>query len=541
MRTSNTITLFLLLSTSISAFAAADTILDPDGMPVCVVDNSKKTFVKFLWNKDIYTRPILAASHTISEKSGKGSETSEAFNKEVVDECKRSFIKMNSPEMVTSPIVVDNVSYEILSPTATAYDDVKFDADVLEKLNQVRLGGNVYRPLEIRTADLYAKKNNLTAYDKNMNRDLSKKYGAGFSGDVYFEVLQSNPDNKALHDQTVEYVKKALTKKSIDKELNARFKDITFVIVKGFAHDRDNDERISPLSRVLKEFGFKILEFKTNPYGRTLGESQVIAEQLEEALKAGKQMIITSGSAATSQAMGALAQLNVKYDGKISTALPGKVIAYMNLSGVVSGAFAPEAISSNPLLWAVIKGKMKGLIFGDKEELEKMKAASVSLTGDKKALANLEIERYERRLAYADQKGAIESFRDLSTKQIEKFMKPVFPLLPNDVIYYNLIGINKKNGIVKDPKLNYLQTKYVRAKFSGFFKKIGANDGFIEYPGTQLTTDMVQDGRIFSIVFDAGHPILDGNFDKFPLNNNEPNRKAVIGSVLMTLADKLGI
>lgn len=535
IRPTHALSLFLLLSTSISAFAASEAILDNQGMPVCVVDNSKQTFVRLLWNKDVYTRPILAASFRANSKKPQD------FSKLIKSECKRSFIKMNSPEMKTSPIIVDDTAYTIIPEGTKEFDSVELDNDVNDRLSQVRLGGNIYREADIKTPKQYLSKNSITVYDKATNRDLTQKYGAGFSGDVYFEILLRSPENQQLLSETLGYMKKQLSAKTLDKELNARFKDVTFVIVKGFAHDRDNDERISPLSRVLKEFGFNILEFQTNPYGRTLGESQVIAEQLEKALLAGKKLVITSGSAATTQALGALAQLNEKHNGNVSKAYPGKVLAYINLSGVVSGAFAPEAISSNGLLWTLIKGKMKGLIFGTHEELEEMKAKSMSLDGSKKDYMDLEIKRYETRLAYADVKGSIESFRDLSTKRIEKFFAPVAPHLPNDVIYYNFIGINKTNGIVKDPKMNYLQTNYVRGKFSSFFKKIGANDGFIEYPGTELTTEHIANGRIYSLAFDAGHAILDGNFNKYPLMNQELNRKAVIGSVLFTLADKLGL
>lgn len=529
----------IAMAGSLQSAIAAKVILDKQGMPLCAVDDGGKGLVKFLWNEDIYLRPILAATVATDEKS---------LSKKVKDLCsKRMVIKMKSPEMTTPPILSKDLSYDILDLKTKAIVvkengvSIDVDSDLRERLRQARLGGNIYRPESIRTAKLFVEKNDITSYTKELNRDLAHKYGAGFSGDVYAEVLEKNPENKKLREETLGHMKDHLntTKESLDSELQNRFKGITFVIVKGFAHDRDNDERISPLSKVLRGFGFEMLELVTNPYGRTLENANAIADQLEKAMKEGKQLIITSGSAATTQALGAIAQLNQKYNGKIQTQFPGKVLAYLNLSGVVSGAFQPEAVTSNPLIWLAVKSKMRDLIFGTEEELQQKKEAAAKLDGLAKDAADVEIQRYERRLAYKSVKDSIGSFKDLSTKRIEKFITPLAPSLPTDVLYYNLIGVNKENGIVKDRSLNYLQTKYVRGKYTRFFKNIGANDGFIEYPGTELTPEMIKGGQIYSLVFDASHPILDGNFASYPLLNNDTNRRGIIGSVLLTLAERL--
>lgn len=536
---SKTYSLSLFLTIGLSAWsvasaAPAQVLMDSQGMPFCVVDGDSKAIVKFAWNNDPYVRPIMATSFSASSDS--------ELRKTIKAECsKRTFIAKASPE-ITSSLTVKEKSYDILSDEASSYKDVTLDADVKERLAQVRLGGNLYRPLEIRTADKFFSAKAMPEFTKNLNRDLTRKYGIGFAGDVYREFLMTKPENRNINEAALKNMESYVSDPSFSQAIHDRFRNVTFVLVKGYAHDRDDDNRISPVANTLRGFGFDVMEFTSNPYGRTFVNDDVIAEQIEAAIKAGKQLIISSGSAATTQALGAISMLNKRFEGKINSAYSGKVLAYLNLSGVVGGAFLPEALGSNPIVWLAIKNKVRDLVFGTQEELEQMKVdAEKMASGEGKDLAVREIARYERRIAYKPDSDSLESFRDLSVKRTTAYMKDVLPNLPKDVVYYNLVGINKGDGIVKDPSTSILQTKYIRGQFAQHFDDIGANDGFIEYPGTQLTTKMIPNGRIFSLVFDSSHIILDGKFNHYPLLNNFNNQKGVIGSVLMTLADKLDL
>jgi hypothetical protein len=548
IRSTNALAVLMTLSmTATTAFSMVDApreiVVDKDGMPICLVDIDNRGYVKFLWNQDSYVRPILATGESYKSK------TERAFRSLVQTECSadRSWLKTPSSELKEPTLTIGGDVYDLLAPEATSYTikgtnhTIGFSAEVMKRLSQVRLGGNVVRGDDILTPAQYVKKFSIRDYDKTLNRELAFKYGSGFSGDVYKEVLMAKPENAKMLKDTMANMKRYTTDKKFATEVSARFKGMTFVLIKGFAHERDNDERISPVYKVLRSYGFETLDFKTNPYGRTEDNALLVANQLEAALKQGKNLIIASGSAATTQAFGALAILNQRYNGKINSSLPGKIEAYMNLSGVVGGAFAPEAIGSNRLIWKFARNKISDVLFGSESGLEELKAKINSLPSPKKELMSPEIAKYEERMKYKADPIYLESFRDLSVSRVSYFMEDVFPNLPNDVVYFNLVGVNAKNGIVTDPSMNYLQTKYVRGDYAKFFRSVGANDGYVEYPGTELNKEMVPGGQIFSLVFNSSHVILDGALEQYPLLKNYENQRGVIGSVIMTLGDKLGL
>ena len=547
VRSTKALAVFMTLSmTATSAWsvdAPREIVVDDNGMPVCLVDIDNRGYVKFLWNQDSYVRPILATGESYKTRNEK------SFRAIIQKECtaERSYLKTSSADLKEPSITVGGQVYDLLAPEAMSYTikgsnhTIGFSAEVLKRLAQVRLGGNVVRSDDILTPAQYVKKFSIRDYDKTLNRDLAYKYGSGFSGDVYREVLMAKPENNKLLKDTLSNMNRFATDKLFQKKISERFQDKTFVLIKGFAHERDNDERISPVSKVLKSFGFDTLEFKTNPYGRTEENAELIAIQLEAALKQGKHLIIASGSAATTQAFGALAILNQRYNGKINSSLPGTIDAYMNLSGVVGGAFAPEAIGSNGLIWRFARNKISDVLFGSESGLEELKAKINALPSPKKELMTPEIAKYQERMKYKDDPIYLESFRDLSVSRVSAFMEGVLPSLPNDVVYFNLVGINEKNGIVTDPSMNYLQTKYIRGEYARFFRSVGSNDGYVEYPGTELNKEMVPGGQIYSLVFNSSHVILDGAFEQYSLLKNYENQRSVMGSVIMALGDKLSL
>lgn len=534
----------LLLVFSLTALGnawATTTILDKAGMPLCVVDAPNKNYAKFLWNADRYSRPVLVATRSFPQL-GRSK-----FDAQVEEECSvRTVLQTATSEIGATPISSRNITYKTLPASATSVefstsDRIDLSADVQERLNQVRGGATVYRPADIRTPELYFSKHAPINFTRSFNRRLTARYGSGFAGDVYGLVINSRPENAALRKEVLRNMETYLANPSFTKLLGARFQGVSFVLVKGFAHDRNDDERISPLGRVLRSFGFDVIEFNSDPYGRLRPNSRVIADQLREQMEAGKRLVVVSASAATTQALGAIGMLSREHGNPFNAQFPGKVLAYVNLSGVVSGAFAPEAVSSNPLVWFFSRDQIADVMFGTAEGLKALRARAEATPSPGKEMVLREVARYERRLERRGEPGVMESFRDLSVGRTEAFMRKTIPHLTNDIIYYNFIGINEGDGIVKDPKTSAVQSRYVRGRFASLFEDLGSNDGYVEYPGTELTTKMIPGAQVYSVTFNASHVILDGHFDHHVMLDTPNNQRGIIGSILLTLAGKLGL
>ena len=76
---------------------------------------------------------------------------------------------------------------------------VRLSAATLEALRQVRYGATEIR--EEKTAAEWLKKHPIHTYTHGVNRHLTRRFGLGFSGDVYQAWVESRPDNAFVRDR----------------------------------------------------------------------------------------------------------------------------------------------------------------------------------------------------------------------------------------------------------------------------------------------------------------------------------------------------
>src|SRR5690606_28752455 len=102
----------------------------------------------------------------------------------------------------------------------------------------------------------------------------------------------------------------------------------------------------------------------------------------------------------------------------------------------------------------------------------------------------------------------IESFRDLSIQNTSSLMSRVASTFPRDIEVFNLIGIERADGLIDDPKIGFLQNSVVRGEQYSRFLRSGANDGYVEYPGTAVDDNFAE--NVYTMAANASHIVLDG-------------------------------
>jgi hypothetical protein len=471
---------FILFLNPILTFAGDDTVFsDSGGMPKCLaIDQTKH--ILFSWSQDLYSREIFA-----SLEDGAAAKTDDCTSKDrhFINE-KKELTKLSAQEIT-------------LKPEDTSVFGFQLSDEVLASLKQVRNGANLLRPSDEITAEAFLLKHPLPQFTVEVNRELTEKYGVGFVSELYKLTLIQSPANAMMREKILSNIN--LEKQNSAPLLSQEFKDYTVVIVYGYGYKLNGNRRFADLRNDLIEFGLDVQAADTDPFGDTAENSKIVTSLLTNLINQGRKIILLAGSVGGTEALGAVADV-----AKDQATLPtkpnrGSVEAVVNLSGIVTGSFLIDWATSNALIWHFVKSQL----------YKQFNAQGAGLTSDK----------------------AVDSIRGLGKKYTQAFYVEHPVGYDKHPLYLNVVGVTGGNGLIKDASINKLQDQAIRPQIK---KGFGANDGYIEYPGTEVPA--AAGLETYTVAFDASHVILDGSFEGISMAE-KPTRQLVLKGMLQSIAD----
>ena len=354
-----------------------------------------------------------------------------------------------------------------------------FDLDQRTKnaLEQIKFGANEYRPTM--TAEDFLAKNPMVIneYTRDRNRELTEKFGAGFSGSIYRVLLRSDKAN----DETQNTVRQLFDERMAGKrpDITEVTKGIKILVVKGYLQTLDIDlvtdpESLDALVSDLKKMNIDIEILPTRTGDPIHVNAAIVDRELTKHLNQGEKVIILTVSKGVPEVLGGLAEMNKSGRLKAAEARGGKILGVLQGSGVIGGSMVAN--------WAA---RMPQYLF-TRYQLGK-------LAGDSRT----QVEDY---------RGGVKS---MEFNYIENFIGSIKADLPQDLYYLNFIGVtDPKTGFASNTAVKMLQQVLMT---KAFFGAHGANDGLAEYPG--LGTDRNLTPNSATLTFNSDHSILPGDLD----------------------------
>jgi hypothetical protein len=282
------------------------------------------------------------------------------------------------------------------------------------------------------------------------------------------------------------------------EDLAPLIKNREVVYVKGLAHELSSAKKYDVLVDNLRTAGMAVKVVRTNSYDPIAKNAGIVRSALDMELRAGKNVILVGLSKGGSESLLALSMLTSKLEGKDKPAGYGKVEAYLGLSGVYGGSFLVDYAGQMP----------QQLIFGQVLKNE--------YRNDGKTLPSLD--------------GVL----DIRSENMDSVMSQVARNgLPQETTYFSILGTIAGNGLAaKGNDIRRLQDELIRARL----EKFGANDGYIEYPGTAIPQKLVR--KSFAATMNSSHALVDGTFLNEPVVGGKDNVVNAISISVLQLISK---
>lgn len=383
---------------------------------------------------------------------------------------------------------------------------VRLDEQTREALRQVRYGAQEIR--KERTADEWLLAHPFQKYTFEVNRQLTRRFGMGFSGDVYRAWIESSPRNQLAKDRFRSSFESALRdpRGSVER-LRERSRSLKILVSLGMGWNPDKVEPggdVDDFTREVRTLGIPVTLLKNHPYEDFDGNVGILREQLDRELRSGSDVILLGlckGSVELLAATSAVTRGYLDADRTQKGREPGRgrVLAYVNLSGLIGGTFLGDALEQVPGR-ETIASMLRDEFTGTKHEIGQ-------------ALLQL------RKMSF----GETMSFNRRT------WMKG----LASDSLYVNVLGIPPVKGYAdfEGPFIKGMRKWIRRLRLTD-----AANDGYIEYPKQEIPAGT--GARELTLVFPASHMLWDGVYEGQPMNQ-APSRKALLMAILQTVLDSL--
>lgn len=345
--------------------------------------------------------------------------------------------------------------------------------NVIFELEQIEMKANELR--EEKTAAEFIEKRNIATFTRELNRDLTPRFGPIFATEVFKELVEKEPENKEFRN----FVLKDLRKER-EFDFSPWKKDIKLVVSFGLGWKADYGKAapyyIKDFLADIEVMGFEVVYLEKNPFGSINGNVKKITPQIEAELKKDKSVIFLSLCKGTPELLSALKDLD--------PGLKRKIVGHVNLSGMLTGTFFADIAASVriPKFFAPF-----------------MKIIPLKTIRDMGLMAD----------ASSHMKSAI----------VSESLSNVRSAMPEEILTVNITGAPLSDRVLRNGspmapvvKYNYWQ-KYL----------VSANDGFIELPHTLIPEEIAP--HQVTLVLDSSHMLSDGYIEEFTLRDRDTRRK----------------
>lgn len=361
----------------------------------------------------------------------------------------------------------------------------KLSPDIQWELTQIAQKATEFR--DERTASEFIDNRNIRTFTRELNRELTPKYGPIFSAEVFRELEERKPGNREFR----KYVLDELRKSSFsDKPFETQKESVKIIVSFGLGWSDDYGIAapyyIKDFLSDIESMGLEVVYLKKNPFGMIRNNVNRIVPQIEAELSKEKKVIFLSLCKGTPELFSALAQ--------ISPELKQKIIGHVNLSGMLSGTFFAD-ITMSVLIPRLLSPFLK--IIPVKEIRDAGKMAS--------------------------------STNYMKSSVIAQTLEEVKGKLMDNVPTVNVTGAPMSNRVMNNGSPMGAILKY--NSWQKFL--VSATDGFIELPHTLVPEDLAPNQ--VSLVIDSTHMLSDGYLEEFALSDRSTRRRlyqSIVGHIL---------
>ncbi len=394
-------------------------------------------------------------------------------------------------------------SWTEVAPNQDVVLGYRLDAATREALRQVRYGASELRA-EPKAAD-WIRAHPIGKYTHEVNVALTQRFGMGFSGDVYQAWIELRPENHSVRDRYRYWFNEVRKDASRTDSLRQRMKGRKVLISLGMGWDPKSasvGSEVDTFAREIGAMGADVTILKNYPFDDIQSNVGILWEQLNGELNKGSDVILigmckgsvelmAAYSLATRQYLDAQKSQNSRAPGR------GRVVAYLNLSGMIGGTFLGDVLNRVPF-HETISAYLHDDFKGTKHEIGQ-------------ALLQLET---------------------MGTAEIRKFTASTWGKgVPADTVYFNVVGVPPESGIA--PYETGL-LKSLRAGIRRYQLSNAASDAYIEYPLNELPAGL---GKTqYTLVLPGSHMLWDGVYQGEVMSKTE-NRQALTMAMFHTLLD----
>jgi hypothetical protein len=356
-------------------------------------------------------------------------------------------------------------------------DDLAFEIEQIEKK------ANEFRTEK--TAAEYIDAHNITTFTRELNRELTPKYGPIFSAEVFREITERKPGNKEFRKYVLDSIRS-------EEDILIKNKEKVKLVVSfglGWSHKYGiaAPSYIKDFLADIESLGLEVVYLDKNPFGRVDANVQRIIPQLESELRKDKSVVFLSLCKGTPELFSALSEIQ-------EPELRKKIIGHVNLSGMLTGTFFAD-ITMSVILPKIMSPFLRVLPINSMKTAGKM----------------------------------INSAAYMRTSVISETLAKVEGKLPENVLTVNVTGAPMSDYVMKSgsPMAPIMKYNYWQ-KFL-----VSANDGFIELPHTVVPEELAS--RQVTLVLDSSHMLSDGRLEEFSLSEKEVRRRlyqSILGFIL---------
>ena len=350
------------------------------------------------------------------------------------------------------------------------------------RLRDAARGSNVF--LQGVTGAQFLARRPLADFTREQNRRYTHAFGAGYSADIFKAWLEAQPRNAAFKVRILEAIQRSQNRR-LAVSTATRLRGYTVLINQGFLQT-PRKNRLAPFLRELSALGIAH-RVVFNPVGTIEANTAAFASELEDELRWSRHgpsrgVIVVGASKGVPEMLGAIASLHAR-----DPALVRGIAAVVSLAGLFEGSYLAD--------WA--------------QGFPQMIGVPLMLAGD---------------LADAGLPTTLNSavIDGLTTESVARVTAGFSQRLP-DLPYFNFVGVLTGAG--------------VQADLTSLTDGHGADDGFVEYPGT--TMPRAWNLHSTDIIFDSGHAILDGFYAGRDLARQD-KRHWVFDGIFQAIADEIG-
>lgn len=355
------------------------------------------------------------------------------------------------------------------------------------ELDQIAKRANEFR--RERTAAEFVDRRGITAFTKDLNRELTPRYGAIFSAEVFRELEERKPGNREFRQKVLEDMRKNKA-----SEFNDDFRQKVKLVVSfglGWSHDYGDaaPSYIKDFLADIDSLGFEVNYLEKNPFGKITANVDRITPQLEDIFAGEKKVILISLCKGTPELYAGLSRIPQEK-------LEGKILGHVNLSGMLTGTFFAD-IGRSVFFPKILAPILKVFPFKSMKDAGRM----------------------------------VSSADFMKSTIVEDTLSEAGPRLPRDILTVNVTGAPFSDRVVKGSSP---MAPIIRYNSSQKFL-VSANDGFIELPHT-LVPETIS-ARQVTLILDASHMLTDGYLEEFELSDPRV-RELLYGSILRFILEE---